>query len=223
MSFLASLEIGILATLILTFLQLKTGIFAMLYHFASGKKGKRYADVLTFYYMVGILLITAPLATVFLSIPDSSTFRTIMASICFALAFLALAFYFRYKKGSQLYLMRTTVTVLNAGAKKARWIDALMLGIASGIVEFIFTVPVYLIVAVEINNIDRIDLQAAIVIAEVLAGIIPVLLYHSFFWRGLNIADIGKLREKNKDFYRYVLFICYMSIGLILINFGGLF
>lgn len=194
----------------------------MLYHFASGKRNKRYADVLTFYYVVGILLITAPLATVFLSIPDSSAFRTIMAGICFALSFLSLVFYFKYKKGSQIYLSRKTVAVLNAGAKRAHPIDALMLGVAAGVVDFIFTVPLYMIVAVEIQGLERMDLQAAIVIAEVLAGVVPVFLYRTYFSYGLNLADIGRIREKNKNFYRYILFVCYLLIGLCLINYGGI-
>ena len=222
MSFLTSVVIAILATLILAFLQLKTGIFAMLYHFASGKRGKRYADVLTFYYVVGILLITAPLAMAFLSIPKTELFKTIMSGVCFALAFLILVFYYRYKKGSELYLSRKTVAVLNAGAKRARVSDAFMLGIASGLVEFIFTIPLYMIVCVEVSSLERMDLLVAAIVAEVAAGVLPVFLYHAFFWRGLNLADIGRIREKNKNFYRYFMFVCYVLIGFALINFGGL-
>ena len=153
MNFLTSLGISLLATLILAFLQLKTGIFAMLYHFASGKKSKRYADSLTFYYVLGILAITTPLATAFLSIQISDILKTIMAGICFALSFLSLFFYYRYKKGSELYLSRKTVAVLNAGAKRAHASDAIMLGIASGLIEFVFTIPLYLIVSVQMGSL----------------------------------------------------------------------
>ena len=222
MNFLTAVGISILATLILAFLQLKTGVFAMLYHFARGKKGKRYADALTFYYVVGILGITAPLSTAFLSVPNTELFRTIMSGVCFALAFLVLVFYYRYKKGSQLYLSRKTVEILNAGARRAHASDAFMLGVASGLIEFIFTIPLYMIVCVEMSSLDRMDALIAAIVAEVAAGVLPVFLYHAFFWRGLNIADIGRLREKNKNFYRYLMFVCYVLIGFALINFGGL-
>ena len=194
----------------------------MLYHFASGKKGKRYADALTFYYVVGILGITAPLATAFLSVPNTELVRTIMSGVSFALAFLALVFYYRYKKGSQLYLSRKTVEVLNAGAKRAHASDAFMLGVASGLIEFVFTIPLYLIICVEVSSLERIDLQIAMISLAVLAGVVPVFLYHTLFYRGLNLADIGRIREKNKNFYRYLMFICYVLIGFALINFGGL-
>jgi hypothetical protein len=222
MNFLTSLGICILATLILAFLQVKTGIFAMLYHFASGKKGKRYADALTFYYVVGILGITAPLASAFLSVPDTGLVRTILSGVCFALAFLVLVFYYRYKKGSQLYLSRKTVAVLNAGAKRAHASDAFMLGVASGLIEFVFTIPLYMVICVEVGSFERLDLQIALITLAVLAGVVPVFLYHAFFFRGLNLADIGKIREKNKNFYRYLMFVCYILIGFALINFGGL-
>ena len=72
------------------------------------------------------------------------------------------------------------------------------------------------------SSLNRIDLQIAVIGLEVLAGVVPIFLYHAFFCQGLNLADIGRMRNKNKDFCRYLMCICYILIGFILIKFGGL-
>ena len=139
-----------------------------------------------------------------------------------SLAILVLFFYYRYKKGSQLYFTRKTVAAHNAGARRAHVSDAFLLGISSVLMEFIFTIPLYIIVGVMMSSLNRIDLQIAVIGLEVLAGVVPIFLYPAFFCQGLNLADIGRMRNKNKDFCRYLMCICYILIGFILINFGGL-
>lgn len=235
MSAFISIGILILAMLILAFLQLTPGVYALSYHYAFGKYSKIKSSYLMLFFIIGVEVISA---CIFLSIyyllsilffdnfkPETSIFTWILSGILIALGFFSFFYYFRRGNGTKLFIPRryTKALELNANSIKTRS-DAFVLGALSNACEFLFTLPLYIIASVEIM---RLDLQNTPInlfaIMFVLSPLIPLFIIRYKFQAGQTLADIIKSRNKNKFFTRLILATCFSLIAILIICFRTIY
>lgn len=223
------LSILILAMLIITSMKLIPGIFAYLYHHASGKYSAKKVGNLCLFFILGVEVLPALLFVVsnFLLCALSYTKFDITSDIILwstagllvALGIAFFCFYFRRDKGTKLFISRKTASNFR---KKATLVetnsDAFILGLISGIPELLFTFPLYLITLIEITKSFILPVPCSmILILFILAIISPLFFLYVYFRAGNNLADFLRLREKNKTFFRFFVASLYFLLALIII------
>ncbi|MBR3332519.1 hypothetical protein IKG28_02755 [Candidatus Saccharibacteria bacterium] len=229
MSFFASLEIVFLAMLIHAFLQLVPSVFTIFYHYASGKKSSRVADDFSIFYILGVeffsvlmfILIYLLFFNIFIGEINlrSTVFPWIMAGVLVALAILSFFAYFKKGRTTELFISRKIARQLTASAKNVKnRSDAFVLGLTTGVFELIFTLPLYILATTAIMEIDNFPRQI-FGFLYIIAVVAPIMVYLVLFRRGYNLAEIERLRIKNKTFFRtietigYLVLACVMLIG----------
>lgn len=231
MSFFIPLGIVILAMLIMGSLQLVPGVFALFYHYSLGKYSKKQASILSLYFILGAEVVAACLflscfylAYVFFfgfARPETSFFAYFIAGILIALGIMSLCFYFRRGSGTRLFIPRKTAVALDYSARTAKTrSDAFMLGALSGTYELVFTLPLYILTAVEIMemNVDYFP-SNLLTIVYILVPTIPLFFIRWRFQTGHNLADIMKSRTRDKTFTRFILAFSFFTIAILIICF----
>lgn len=232
MSFFTSFAIVIAAMLIMIFLQLTPGVFALFYHYCLGKFNRPKASDFALFFFLGVEIISACLflATYFIMsifLLDNSDLTNQQLAWCFAGLFLALAlfcllFYYRRGKTSELFIPRAYATAIDHSAKTVKnRSGAFLLGLLSGSCELILILPLYIVVAIEILKIENLGLPANLLaITFVLVPIIPLFFLYWQYYFGYTLADIIKKRVKNKMLVRVALCLLFLTITIIIINAG---
>jgi len=228
MSVLTSLGILIVAMLIMFFMQLVPGVFLLFSHHVYGKYSKIKASDLSLFFILGVELMLALILIIlyltlnaifaFIRIDERMIFW-IFGVIFIILGILFLVFYFRRGDGTNLYISRKCANnfqrVINSTKKRS---DAFLLGLISLIPELIFTLPIYLVVVLEIMKIeDNALARGGLIILIVLVSIIPLLVMHILFGSGHNMANIQRVRVKNKLFVRITVSILFLVLATLLI------
>lgn len=229
MNVLTSLEILILVALIGAFLELSPGIFMLFYHYALGKHSKKTADDLSLFYLAGvesfiILVFLAVYYAVFLvclNIPNFTTgpFAWIMSVILLALAIFSLFFYFKKGPSMSLFIPRKLAKAYEYHTRdiKTRR-KAFFLGFISLIPELFMTLPLYIISTIEIMKWNELHFPRPLLILLGLIIILSNLLLTRLLFRSdHNLAEIDRLRRKNKTFIRIILAILYTVLAILII------
>ena len=231
MSFFVSLGIIILAMLIMASLQLQPGVFALFYHYASGKYSKRKASDLTLFFILGaeiaaacLFLCSYYIANLFFFCqfrPEASFFAWVIAGILVALAIISLTYYFRPGPGTKLFISRKCAKNLDTHTRTAKSrSDALILGAFSGICELPFTLPLYLITSIEIIEMTvEFFPSHLLTLLYIIVPSLPLLIIRWRFQAGRNLADIERSRVKDKNFIRIILSLSYLAIAVLFIYF----
>ena len=234
MSFFTSLGIVILSTLIIAILQFRPAIFSIFYHYASGKYSRAKLQDLCFSFFFGSILFSALLFTI-INIFLSTLARTdinftngiltwALIGILFALSLLSFFCYFRKGPGTELFISRPLAQnfLSRAGSAKTAS-DGFMLGFFSNFPEIFFTLPLYIIIFIEL---DRLSISAfslaATLLTCILTTIIPLFIIYISYRSGYNLSDITKFRIKNKPFYRIFIGISYLTLVALIISFRNL-
>ena len=229
MSIMTSGGIVILATLILAFLQLEPGIFALFSHYSSGKFTAKKRALFTTFFMLGVETVSAILflcSVLFVNIfyffntrPEATFSAWLLIGILFALAIVSLIGYYRPGSGSRLFIPRKCAATLEHYAANVNSrSDAFVLGAFSGILELPFTLPLYLAAASSIVILSVIwppSLLLAFVF--VFIPLLPLFFLRYRFRLGFNLADIMRTRVRNKNFIRFLLCFAYSVIAILLI------
>ena len=228
MSFIISLEIAFLAMLIHAFLQLSPSVFAIFYHYALGKKSSRTADDFSIFYILGVEVFSAIIFILVYSIffnlliNHISIYNTIipwiLSGILFALGIASFFLYF--KKGrttTELFIPRRIAKALSISAKNVKnRSDAFVLGLTAGAFELIFSLPLYIIVATTIMEIDCFPRQI-LGFLYIIIITIPTFAYLWYFHRGFNLAELERRRIKNKSFIRLVISVGYFLLACLIL------
>ncbi|MBQ3353071.1 hypothetical protein IJG89_01855 [Candidatus Saccharibacteria bacterium] len=231
MSVFASVEILILAMLIVSLLQLTPGIFLLFSHFALGKYSRRKASNLSLFFIFGAEIF---IAAVFISLYyilyalnstpidfNCDLIAWISAGVLTAIGTLFPMCYFRKGAGTKLFIPRSFATKISDRAltSKSRS-DAFVLGFISGVPELIFTIPLYIVAILEIMRVGETPIiRGALVLAFVLITITSLMIYHIKFSLGYNLAEFERARVRNKNFTRFFLSLLYILTAIIIITF----
>jgi len=219
MGIIFSVGAFVLAMLILLMLQLSPSLFMVSYHYNCGRMSQKSANRFGVYYIFGTMLATSFLlvATFFLTC-DSDLMRWILAGIVFAVGIVFGLFYFRKGRGTRLFLAQKISDSLTKNAQNIKKpSDALMLGAMAKIPELIFSLPLYIVLALCIGSFDDAVLRTSLGIIVIVSSILPMLVILGFFKSGRNLADIQRMRVKNKQFIRLFVVGCYLIIASLLI------
>ena len=229
MSVLTSLGILILSMLILAFLQLVPGIFALFSHHVSGKYSRLKASDLTIFFIVGAeTAITLILLTIYVVLANSALlayvtttrcFAWIIAGILAAIGLLILFCYFRKSPGTELFISRRLaqgyqhkITTVKSRS------DAFILGFFAALPELIFTLPIFIISTIVIMQIGPDPLaRAGLIVLVAICAILPLFIIHSSFAIGHSLADFIKFRFRNKPFFRFCLCFLYLLVALLIV------
>lgn len=235
MSVFISIGILILSMLILIFLQLSPGVFALTYHYALGKYSKNQASFLTLFFIIGVEIISTCifLSTYFLVStlffagfrPETSVLTWILAGILIALGFLAFFHYFRPGTGTKLFISQKYSKGFKYSAKTIKTkSDAFVLGVMSSVSEFIYTFPLYVLASAEIVRLSLYGITINLfALLFVLTPLLPLFIIRYKYQAGYNLADIIKTRTKNKPFTRFILSFNYLIIAILILCFRTIF
>jgi len=231
MSVFSSVGIIIIAMLIMASLQLVPGVFALFHHYTSGKYSKKRTSRLSLFFILGAEVISACLFLFSYYIayfffldkprPEHSVFAWFGIGVLIALSIASFFFYFRRGKGTQLFIARSFAKALDESAKSAKTrSDAFTLGAVSSTCEILFTLPLYIITAIEIIELSSENFTSDILtIIYILTSAIPLFITYYLFHSGRNLADIERTRVKDKTFTRLLIGFSYLIIAILIIHF----
>ena len=233
MNVFVSVGIVILAMLIMGSLQLVPGVFALLYHYASGKYSTKKASTFGLFFIIGAEIISAFLfiTSIYISNalfindldPHNNILTWISIGILIALSITSFFFYFRHShsKDTELFVPRRIADNLNLRASRVKSpSDAFALGVVSNIPEMIFTLPLYIITATEIIYMHTEYIaDDFLTIVYILISAIPLLIVYYSFRTKHNLATIMRSRIHNKTFHRLCLSLSYATIAVLMICF----
>ena len=225
MSIFTSYGIIVFAMLILTLLQLSSGVFSLFLHYASGKYSRPKVSRLSIFFILGA---EAMATCVFLSLyflvnliylADFTTIAQILlyifAGISVALAIFCLCFYYRRGKHSELFITRKYARSLERTASKVKSpSDAFVLGALSGNCELFLVAPLYLIIILETLRLDN---SCPFALLTILISILPLFLTYWLHQSGQNLANALKSRAHAKMFIRIALCVLYLIIAISII------
>lgn len=229
MSVLTTVGILLLVALIMVFLKLIPGVFLLFLHYASGKYSKRKLDKLSLSFILGAGIFTAVmliLACIILS-AFSKIFDDFYNILTWAIAgvfvVLGVVFplcYYRKGKGTRLFISRNLAEKTRIKAKNTKKCsDVFLLGFFTGTLEVLFTAPLYVMISSEIMQSNDPRVLTSLVLVMILSVVIlPIAIYYRFN-AGLNLADFERMREKNKNFFRFLISFCYLMLAVLLITF----
>ena len=228
MSGITSLEILLLSMLILAFLQLQPGIFAIFMHYASAKFKHRKRSLLATFYILGVETTAACMficmllfANLFYMLSNPQITFGVTCGIIVVLillAILSLTCYFRRGRGTKLFIPRHLAKALTNYAQSATTrSDAFVLGALTGVLELPFTLPLYFISAIALV-LFTVALPAGQLfgLAFILAPTIPLFAIRLRYKFGANLAGILRTRFRDKVFVRFFLTLAYATLALLI-------
>ena len=231
MSVFIPLAILALAILIMTFLNLTPGVYALFCHYCYGKFDKKKTQDFSFFFILGAEIVASCLflstyLLVAIVIADFSRdvinyIAWVLVGLFIALAIASLFFYFRRGDGTRLFIPRKIAACYNAHAKNAKTrSDAFCLGALSGIPELLLTLPLYIVTSGEILKMSSSHPGSSLLtILYIVIPIIPLFIMRFNYHHGNNLADIERSRVRNKIFTRAIMCVSYLLIAIIIICF----
>ena len=235
MSVFISVGILLVAMLIQGLLQTSPSVFAIFYHHTLGKTSAKKTDDQSLSFILGTEFFTAIL---FLAIYflvsfidtnieyDYSILMWVLGGIFALEAVITFFFYFKPGKKSKnttkLFLPRPLAKgiVIRAGKTKNRS-DTIMLGFLTAGTEFIFTLPLYLISALEIIRLAS-RFSSVFIIAYIIVATLPLFIIRLLFRTGHNLAEIQRHRVKRKFLFKILITISFLALSGLTILAGVL-
>ena len=227
MSVLTSLGIVVCAVLIVALMQLIPSVFLLFSHYTSGKYSRNKASDLVLFFVLGTETMTTLVLTIMYFVLNAllscvkisgAIWSWVGGGIIIALGILYFIFYFRKGKGTELFISRKCAKSFQKkilGIKERS--DAFVLGLVSVLPEMIFTLPVYIVLALKIMMIDESAFaRAGLIILTVLITLLPLAIIRVGLDFGHNLANIQRFRVKNKTFLRIVISILYIIMAVLI-------
>ena len=213
-----------MVVLLQNLLQLAPGVFALFYHYAFGKFSKKAAAFLTNFFLFGFILVNAILfVIIFFVANDSELLRAVMAGICGALGVAGAILYYRSGSASELYIpRRISAALLKSARNPGGALGALALGAASALSECLFTIPLFIMATLQIKTFDSNLIQFELIATDLILLFVPFIVLRILFRSGGNLADVIRMRVRNKDFYRLMFLFVFLLLAAGLYNFGVL-
>ncbi len=202
----------------------------LFYHYALAKFSKKTAAGLGLSFIAGaetailslflviyyiILLLLFPISEF-----GSSLLSWILSGVLFALSIFCFFFYFRKGSSMSTFLPRKFVHSIDNCAKNTKsFPDAFLLGLVSTLPELFLTLPLYIIFSIEIMRFDNtIFPRPLLVFLSLFIIMTQHFLVQLFFRSGHNLAEIDRIRRKNKQFTRLMLSFLYLVLAILIIT-----
>jgi len=230
MNVLTSVGILVLAVLACAFLRVAPSVFTVFYHYASAKNPRDKLLDLSSYFIIGteamyaviLFLLYFSLFYFYEDNPGLDMFLPIciFAGVLATLGIFAWCFYYRKGDATELYIPRRFAKSLVLQAKAVKKpSDIFALGLASGLTEMFFILPVLMVTVTEIINFPgRTIWQPLLMIFFIIITMVPLMnVRKQFHFSRKNLAEIERERVKNKTLHRILLGAIYVSLATALI------
>lgn len=228
MSVFTSLGILLVAMLIQGFLQTSPAVFAIFYHHALGKTSAKKADDQALSFILGTEFFTAIFfLAIYLLVSylnatveyDYSILMWIMAGILAIEAIVTFFFYFRpgkkFKKTTVSFLPRKIAKGLETRAEKSKnRSDTILLGFLTASTELIFTLPLYLVSAVQIVRLAS-RFSSVFIIAYIIIATLPLFAIRTLYRTHHNLAEIERRRVKQKLFFKLTIALGFTILCIL--------
>jgi hypothetical protein len=207
-------------------LQLGLGCLLLLYHSSLGKHIRIKTRRLASNFILGISLMTililsascffiATLAGGTLSLLELSA----VVGILVALAFCAWFFYYKSGRSTELWLPKSVTRFINRRAKKTESnVEAFSLGLLASFAEIPFSLVLMLVAGNSILELGSIW-QPVAIMGYTLVALSPLVILRVCVRRGKTVVDIQRWRTKNKNFFRTLLGIGFLTLAAFLVAF----
>lgn len=223
---LASIGVIILAALVHATLQLGLGSLLLLYHASLGKHIRKKTRRLASNFIMGASLIIALLlATCCLVIANlvdgklSLMEMMVVITILVVLAFCAWFFYYRSGRSTQLWLPRSVVRFISRRAKVTESnVEAFSLGLMTSFAEMPFALVLIIVSANAILALPQ-ACQLVAILCYATIAMSPLIILRACVRHGKTIVDIQRWRTKNKNFFRVLLGVGFLTLALFLVAF----
>ncbi|MDO5480533.1 MAG: hypothetical protein Q4F58_02605 [Candidatus Saccharibacteria bacterium] len=233
MSVFTSLGILLVAMFIQGFLQTSPAVFAIFYHHALGKTSAKKADDQSLSFILGTEFFTAIifLAIYFLVAYLDATINYnyailmwVMGGIFVLEAIVAFFFYFRpgkkSRKTTRLFLPRKIAKGLETRTGKTKnRSDTILLGFLTAATELIFTLPLYIISAIQIVRLAS-RFSPFFIIAYIVITTLPLFIVRILYRTHHNLAEIQRRRIKKKLFFKIIIALGFAILSALSITTG---
>ena len=210
------------------FLQTSPGVFSVFYHHALGKTTAKRADDRALSFILGqeiaiaIFFLTTYLVISFLSAENISLdtiFMWILSGLFLVEALFIFFCYFRSDKKSKnttklFYPKVLTKSIIYHIEHVKNRTDTIALGFITAALDFIFILPLFIISSIAILHISS-RASFLFIIAYIIIATLPLFTIRTLFRTSHNLAEIQRFRVKKKLFFRLVLTISYLALGIL--------
>lgn len=223
---LVSIGVILLAAIVHAMLQLGLGSLLLLYHASLGKHIRIKTRRLASNFILGaslMTILTLSAGCFFIATLSDGTLSLLELSatvgILVALAFCAWFFYYRSGRSTELWLPKSVTRFINRRAKKTESnVEAFSLGLLAGFAEMPFSLALMLVAGNSILELDSIWQPVAIV-GYTLIALSPLVILRVCVRRGKTIVDIQRWRAKNKNFFKTLLGVGFLTLAAFLAAF----
>lgn len=224
-----SFGVVFLAAVVHATLQLSLGSLLLLYHASLGRHVRLKTRRLASNYILGVGMMTALIVSTccFLLLAAggalSARWLFVVAGVLVGLAFCAWFLYYRSGRSTELWLPKSVTRFINKRAKvTGSNVEAFSLGLLVSFAEMPFSLVLMVVAA---NGVVRLTELWQVVLALVLytlVAVLPLVVLRVCVRRGKTVAEIQKWRMKNKNFFRMLSGVGFLTLAGFLIAFEAL-
>ncbi len=216
----------ILAAIIHATLQISLGCLLLLYHASRGKHIRKKTRGLVRSYVAGIGILSflgvCAMCYVILNIwrgPLGAEWLLIIVGILALLTLLMWLFYYRWGKGSELWIPRVVARFIDGRAQATNnRVEAFSLGLLTCFAELPFSLILFVVTANSVLELPN-ELQVLMVFIYALITILPLIIMCSCFRRGKTIVEVQRWRVKHKNFLRIITGIGFLVLAIFIFSF----
>lgn len=216
----------ILAAIIHATLQISLGCLLLLYHASRGKHIRKKTRGLVRSYVAGIGVLSflgvCAMCYIILNIwrgPLGAEWLLIIVGILALLTLLMWLFYYRWGKGSELWIPRVVARFIDGRAQATNnRVEAFSLGLLTCFAELPFSLILFVVTANSVLELPN-ELQVLMVFIYALITILPLIIMCSCFRRGKTIVEVQRWRVKHKNFLRIITGIGFLVLAIFIFSF----
>ena len=216
----------ILAALVHAALQISLGCLLLLYHASKGKHiAKKTRGLVTSYVLgIGILSFLCVCAVCYLILhiwhgPLGTEWLAIIVGILLLVTLLMWLFYYRWGKGSELWIPRVIARFIDGRAKSTNnKIEAFSLGALTCFAELPFSLILFVVAANSVLELPT-AIQVLMVVVYALITIIPATIMCCCLRTGKTVVDVQRWRVKHKNFFCILTGVGFLVLAIFIFAF----
>lgn len=216
----------LLAALVHATLQISLGCLLLLYHASKGKHVRKKTRHLVGSYISGIGIMSflgvCAMCYVVTNLwhgPLGKEWLLIIVGILSILTFGMWLFYYRWGKGSELWIPRVVANFIDRRAKAtANNTEAFSLGILTCFAELPFSLILFVVAANSVLELPG-YLQLLLVACYSLLTVLPMLIMCFAFKKGRTVVEVQKWRVKHKNFLRIIAGVGFLVLAIFIFSF----
>lgn len=216
----------LLAALVHATLQISLGCLLLLYHASKGRHLRKKTSSLVRCYVggIGVLSFLGVSAMCFCVLniwhgPLSTEWLCIIVGVLLLLTVLMWLVYYRWNKGTELWIPKVIARFLDGRAKVTNnKIEAFSLGVMTCFAELPFSLVLFVVTANSVLMLPN-HLQILMVVVYAIATIIPMVILCTRLRTGTTVVEVQRWRIQHKNFFRIMTGVGFLILAVFIIGF----